>query len=462
MGSFLKHRDALRRTFIRRIHIVIHKGAALRIRRNGAQRGNGEMCVAETICIAGGETLRGTISVQGSKNAALPVLAATLLHKGVSVLKNCPDIADVDNMLCILRHLGCRVKRQGHTVTVDAAEAAYRSVDGTCAGNMRGLVLFLGSMTGRFHRAQLPYPGGCVIGERPIDLHLAGLDALGVRIAEKEAYVCAEGRPAGGMVRLAGTSVGATENLLLAAACAERQTVIDGCALEPEIATLCRYLRKIGVQIKGVGTKQLTIEPLRSQRQEAVSFRIPGDRIVAGTCALAAVGCGGQIGIRGVGLQDLKGQPEVLQALGAKIAYDPEKQLLRVYGPEIICPIPYLETAPYPGFPTDLQSQLLAVLTKARGTSTIVERIFEQRFRIVEPLRNMGAAIEVRGCEAKVTGPRRLHGAHVEARELRGGAGLVIAGLMAEGNSEIGGVGYLRRGYENICRDFRMLGARIQ
>lgn len=420
------------------------------------------MHVAETICIVGGKTLQGTIHIQGSKNAALPVLAATLLHNGVSVLKNCPDIADVDNMLRILQHLGCTVKRQGHTVTVDAAQAIYRPIDAACAGNMRGLVLFLGSMIGRFHQAQLPYPGGCVIGARPIDLHLTGLRVLDVQIAEKEAYVCADGKPAGGLVKLAKTSVGATENLLLAAAGAKKQTVIEDCALEPEITALCRYLTKIGVQIEGVGTKQLTVRPVCGRTQEIVTYRIPGDRIVAGTCALAAVGCGGQIGIRGIALQDLKGQLEVLHALGAKTAYFPEMQLLRIHAPGKIRAIPYLETAPYPGFPTDLQSQLLAVLTKAHGTSTIVERIFEQRFKIVEPLQKMGAAIEVHGCEAKITGAVKLHGACVEAKELRGGAGLVIAGLMAEGNSEIGGVGYLRRGYENICRDFRMLGARIK
>lgn len=419
------------------------------------------MHVAETICIVGGKTLKGTIQIQGSKNAALPILAASLLHAGVSVFRNCPDIADVDNMLRILQHLGCKVKREGHTVTVDAARAVYCPIDETCAGNMRGLVLFLGSMIGRFHQAQLPYPGGCVIGARPINLHLAGLRALGVQITEKETYVCADGKPYGGRVMLAQTSVGATENLLLAAAGANEQTLIEGCALEPEITALCGYLTKIGVQIKGVGTKQLLVRPVCGRTRGTVTCRIPGDRIVAGTCALAAVGCGGQIGIRGIALPDLKGQIEVLHALGAKTAYYPGRQLLQIDAPERISAIPYLETAPYPGFPTDLQSQLLAVLTKARGTSTIVERIFEQRFRIVEPLRKMGAAVEVCGCEAKITGTAKLHGARAEAKELRGGAGLVIAGLMAEGNSEIGGVAYLRRGYEDICRDFRMLGAQI-
>lgn len=418
--------------------------------------------MAETICIIGGKTLRGTIQIQGSKNAALPVLAASLLHNGVSILKNCPDIADVDNMLRILQHLGCAVKRQGHTVTVDAARASFRLIDEACAGNMRGLILFLGSMIGRFRQAQLPYPGGCVIGARPIDLHLTGLRVLGVQITEKEAYVCADGIPDGGTVKLAHTSVGATENLLLAAVGARKQTIIEGCALEPEITALCGYLTKIGVQIRGVGTERLVVRPVCGQTVGTVTYRIPGDRIVAGTCALAAVGCGGQIGISGIALPDLKGQLEVLHALGAKTAYFPRLQFLRVYAPDKIRAIPYLETAPYPGFPTDLQSQLLAVLTKAHGTSTIVERIFEQRFKIVDPLRKMGAAVEVCGSEAKITGPVKLHGARAEAKELRGGAGLVIAGLMAEGNSEICGIGYLRRGYEDICRDFRMLGARIE
>lgn len=420
----------------------------------------GEAHTLNTIRIVGGHPLQGEITVQGSKNAALPILAATLLNPGKTELFNCPFISDVEDMLAILASLGCKIHRNHRTLTIDSSQLTSHCVPMHHAGRMRSSVLCLGALLGRLGEAAIPYPGGCVIGQRPIDLHLKGLQELGVVIREEENGIYGSGRPKGGHTTLSIPSVGATENLLLAAAGGNKRTVLCGCAMEPEILALCQYLQSIGVNIQGIGSPQLIIEPAREFRFSR--FTIPGDRIVAGTYVLAVAGTGGSVAIKGVDEIGWRGQCYPYGMLGLQIQYDQTKKTLTVIAPEKLRSIHFLDTAPYPGFPTDLQSQMLAVLTCAHGSSCLQETIFEQRFRIVKELRKMGAKVYREGSLVMIEGVPCLRGASLQTKELRGGAALVIAGLMAQGESEIHGVSFIERGYEDICRDLQMLGAQIE
>ncbi len=412
------------------------------------------------IKIVGGRPLQGAIRIQGSKNAALPILAATVLNQGRTILKNCPMITDVEDMLGILSSLGCFVHKEKNTVIVDSRYINSHCIPAHLAGKMRSSILLLGALLGRMGEAKIPYPGGCVIGARPVDLHLKGLQELGVDIKEADAIIEGRGKPLGGRVCLSIPSVGATENLLLAAAGGKGVTVLCGCAKEPEIVALCEYLQCIGVGIKGIGTDQIFVYP--PKRLRGVEFTIPGDRIVAGTYALAVAATGGEIFIKGVDEIGWRGQLYHYQMLNMQLQFDKPSKTLRVKAPGRPHSIVFLDTAPYPGFPTDLQSQMLAVLTCADGTSCLQETIFEQRFKIVEQLEKMGASVYREGNLVMIEGVPCLKGTRLETKELRGGAGLVIAGLMAQGESEITGVSYIERGYEDICRDMQILGADIE
>ncbi len=412
------------------------------------------------IRIVGGRPLQGEIRVQGSKNAVLPMLAGALLNRGQTVLHGCPGIADVAAMLSVLERLGCRVDRERDTVVIDAKELRDCRVTGEDAGKMRSSVLLMGGLLGRMGQARIAYPGGCVIGKRPIDIHLCGLSEMGVSIKKEPEGINAQGRPKGGTIRLAFPSVGATENLLLAAAGASEITVLDGCAKEPEIVALCEFLQCMGAEIYGGGTARIVIRP--PKRLESAEYRVPGDRIVAGTYALAAVSTGGSLTIEGVDRAGWRGQLYPLQLLGAKVLWKEDRAALGIQAPKRPAGIPFLDTAPYPGFPTDLQSQMLAVLAGADGISCLQETIFEQRFKVIDQLRKMGAQIEQAGNLAVIEGTSPLRGTLLEARELRGGAALVTAALGAEGESRIRGVEFIERGYENICRDLQQLGGQIE
>lgn len=411
------------------------------------------------IRVNGGIPLCGKLQVQGSKNAVLPILAATVLHPGVSCLHNCPDISDVADMLEILRRLGCLIEKRGHTICVDASVLGGTQIDKAQAGKMRSSILLLGSLLGRCADAQVAYPGGCVIGARPIDLHVGGLRAMGASVTETDGYVNACGMPQGGTVCLSFASVGATENLLLAAARAQTKTVIEGCAREPEIVALCEFLQEMGAQILGGGTSRIEIVPMQKSRD--VEYTIPGDRIVAGTYALATAATRGSTTICGVDGAGWRGQLYPLQMLGAELSFEEDAQALRLDMKERPQGIAFLDTAPYPGFSTDLQSQMLAVLSSATGISCLQETMFEKRFQMAHELVKMGANIQMQKDLVVVQGVERLKGAQVTAQDLRGGAGLVLAALAAEGESRIYGVEFIERGYASLCEDLRALGAQI-
>lgn len=426
-----------------------------------------------TLHIHGGIPLQGKVRIQGSKNAALPILAAALLTEDISEIKNCPQISDVQSMVSILGSLGCRVRRVGDGYLVDSGQAGACNMSGEAITGMRSSLCLLGAMLGRFGEVEMAYPGGCVIGRRPIDLHLKALQKMGVTFREEDGKLLGTvEKLRGADIRLSVSSVGATENILLAAVRAEGDTTITGAAREPEVEALCRYLVACGARIEGVGTSILVVrggEPLHG-----AEFTVPADRIVAGTYLFACVGCGGSVLLENAPCGELQAVVYAAELMGAKCQMDcvgengvygadyGHESGIYVQGPERPKAVPRLRTAVYPGFPTDLQSMALAVLTRAEGKSCVEESIFENRFRVVEPLQSMGADVVLYTPNiALVRGVKTLRGAKVEARELRGGAALVLAGLMAEGESEITGCGYIERGYENIGKDLRDLGARI-
>ena len=405
--------------------------------------------------IKGPRRMRGELLVQGSKNAALPILAATLLGRGIFILHHCPRISDVEHMLELLEDAGCRVRWEGHMLIVDTREVCNYRVSGNGAGKMRSTVTLLGSILGRMHRVEIPYPGGCTIGKRPIDLHIRGLQQLGAIFEHQEHTLSGNAEILhGAQVYLDFPSVGATENVLLAAVLADGTTVIHGAAMEPEIIELASFLRKMGADIQGDGTPIVTIKGVK--RLHAAEYIIPSDRIVAGTYLFGAMMTQGEVRLLHVPLSHLGTLPDLLRQMGAVV--EAEEDWIYVKMERQCRCIPYMVTAPFPGFPTDLQSALMAALSTASGMSFIEEKIFEARFQIVEELRKMGASITSEESFALIDGDARLHGAHVEAKELRGGAALIMAALAAEGETCISGMEYVCRGYENINEDLKNLG----
>lgn len=417
--------------------------------------------------VRGGISLQGNVRVQGSKNAALPILAATLLTGEESCIRNCPKIADVQNMVGLLKSLGCAVRREGDGWRVDSSRIHGGNMPGEAIAGMRSSLCLLGALIGRCGEVVMEHPGGCVIGSRPIDIHLAALGRMGVTFAEEDGKL--RGSAAhlhGAEILLPFPSVGATENILLAAALAEGDTVIEGAAMEPEVVSLCQYLEACGADIAGSGGKRLRIKG--GAKLHGADFTVPADRIVAGTYLFACLGTGGSVFLEDAPCGQMRSVLQTAERMGAQCqpcggdGKPGRGGGLYVQGPERPLAVPRLQTDIYPGFPTDLQSIVLATLTVARGTSCIEEKIFENRFRVAEPLRRMGADIQLPDAHmARVRGVEHLHGARVEARELRGGAALTLAALIAEGESEITGCGFIERGYENIARDLRELGARI-
>ncbi|MCC8101012.1 MAG: UDP-N-acetylglucosamine 1-carboxyvinyltransferase [Clostridiales bacterium] len=407
--------------------------------------------------IAGKKPLCGELTIQGPKNAALPVLAACLLGDGPCVIENCPQIQDVEDTLALLRLLGCKTSRSGHIVSVDASGVEHFSIFGAEAERIRSSVLFLGALLGRMGEAALPYPGGCAIGSRPIDLHLAAMEKLGVRFSKRsESGIYANGsQMRGACIHLPQPSVGATENTVLAAVLAEGETVIGNAALEPETEELCRFLNLRGADIRREPDGRIRISGKKVLRP--VRYRLDADRIVAGSYLLAGAACGGSIHFHNLPLSQLSALLAVLSRMGVTVTED---GVMRATGRRLAGG--NVTTAPYPGFPTDLQSPLMAAFCLAQGTGQICETMFENRFRTAAELRKMGADITIEGNCALVKGNAVLYGADVCAPDLRGGAALVTAALAASGRSRIQGYGYIARGYENICRDFQGLGAEIR
>lgn len=401
--------------------------------------------------------MQGELLVQGSKNAVLPILAATLLGKGVFILHHCPRITDVEHMLELLEETGCRIKREGHMLILDTRDAEKWKIEGKSAGKMRSTVNLLGSVLGSMHQVEIPYPGGCTIGKRPIDLHLKGMEQLGAVFERKEHTLCGRAEHLhGAEIYLDFPSVGATENILLAAVTAKGQTIIHGAAMEPEIVELAEFLRKMGACIQGDGSPVISVEGRETLC--AAEHIVPSDRIVAGTYLLGTVLTGGETRLLNVPVKHLGTLPKLLEDLGAKVETDPGMHWISVNMNRSIRPLSYLATTPFPGFPTDLQSVLMAVLGKSTGFSLLEEKIFEARFQVVPELQKMGANIQAGGSFALIEGVKAYHGAELEAKELRGGAALVMAALAAEGMSLVSGMEFVHRGYEDLCGDLKKLG----
>ncbi|MCI8888741.1 MAG: UDP-N-acetylglucosamine 1-carboxyvinyltransferase [Hungatella sp.] len=410
------------------------------------------------ILVQGYHSLKGELEIQGSKNAALPMMAAAVLHKGTTVLNYVPRIQDVFCMMGILESMGCVCTMEGHRLTIDAGCLTDVRIPEKNGKAMRSSIVLLGALLGRSGEAYAHYPGGCSIGSRPIDMHLDALEKLGAVFREEEGIIHAQTmRLKGSTISFDYPSVGATENVLLAAAGAEGITVLKGAAREPEIAALCGMLQAMGAEIWGTGTDCLMIHGTR--RYKDVVRDVPGDRIVTGTYLSAVMAAGGEGVFKRSSPKDLDCVVKTMEKAGAHIRILDDVLEVKMKGrPKAIS----VETNPYPGFPTDLQSMMMVLLAIGDGRGCLKETVFEGRFATAKELHKMGAGIIIEGKEACITGQKSLTGARVQACDLRGGAALVIAGLAAEGETVITECHHILRGYEDICRDLRCLGAVIR
>ena len=409
--------------------------------------------------IQGGRPLYGTLAVHGAKNSVLPILAACLLVPGQCVLHNCPDLSDVSATLDILRLLGCRADREGDSVVIDASSLTRWNIPEHLMREMRSSVTFLGALLARLGEAELSYPGGCELGPRPIDLHLAALRALGAEILEEQgALVCRRGTLRGREICLAVPSVGATENAVLAACGCPGVTTIVGVAREPEIADLQGFLQAAGARVTGAGTSTIEVEGCADLHP--VEYRVMGDRIAAATYLCGCAAAGGEVELTGVSPDTLTAVLACLEEAGCALHTGPDQIVLASRA--LLRGISPVRTAPYPGFPTDAQAILMAALAGGEGATLFVENIFDSRYRHVDELRRMGADIQVAGRAAMVSGVGRLHGAAVRSTDLRGGAALVVAGLGAEGITQVGELRHIRRGYQALDKNLSALGADIR
>ena len=408
--------------------------------------------------IIGGKPLYGDIYIQGSKNAVLPIMAASLLVKGTCVLYGVPLIEDVYSMMEILKSLGAKLCLTGHRLQIDASGPLIPEIPEEQMRKMRSSIILLSPLLVRCKEASVCYPGGCNIGRRPVDLHLKALKALGAEIKEEGACISAfAANLTGASVRFPFPSVGATENALLAAVCAKGDTVLSGCAKEPEVEELCRFLNAAGACIKRLGAGEFLIRGTSLLRE--VSWYIPGDRIVAGTYLSYVAGCGGRLYLRGAPVDHMKSTLEVLKKAGVKIWPEPKGILCEAAGRRKA--VPYIRTEPYPGFPTDMQSLILPVFSCADGITVVEETIFEGRFQAAGELGGLGAEVYVDGRRIIISGVCALTGNHMTATDLRGGAALVGAALMARGESRVENISHILRGYEGLERDIRRAGGEI-
>lgn len=409
--------------------------------------------------VVGGKQLNGEINIQGSKNAVLPILAATVLVNGITKLNHCPKIQDVYHMIKILEAIGCTAEWDNSSLIVDTSPLNTSTVPEGYVKKMRSSIIMMGALLGRTNTVTITYPGGCTIGERPIDYHISALQKMNILFKEEgEMIQCTSTGIKGNDILLVKPSVGATENVILAAVLAKGITTLYNAAKEPEIVELCNYLNAAGANVIGAGSEKIVINGVKALHE--VEYTVASDRIVAGTYLAAVAGTGGKAVIRGVDCESLEYVIDILRLMGSNIYCGSDYIMINSQGRPV--PIPYIETKPYPGFPTDMQSQIMAVLMMATGTSKIVENIFENRYQNVNELIKFGADIDVRDRDAVIHGVPRLYGSEVYASELRGGAALVIAGLMANGKTTVYNPYFIQRGYEDICRDFRQLGADVQ
>lgn len=414
----------------------------------------------DKIVITGGKPLRGKVKISGAKNASLAVLCAAILSRSEVILENVPDISDVRVMMEIINSMGTKVSwENAATIKVVPSEQVSFEAPYHLVKKLRASNLLLGPVLARFGRAQVALPGGCNIGVRPMDLHFKGLAGLGAELKMEHGYVrgSVQGKLKGARVYLDFPSVGATENIMMAACLAKGQTLIENSAKEPEIVDLANFLNTIGARVRGAGTDVIKIDGVRSLEKGGRYSVIP-DRIEAGTFMVAAAATGGDVTL--VNLIPTHLEPLSAKLREANVDVYEEEDTLRVSAGKPLQPID-IKTMPYPGFPTDMQSQLMAMLASVPGTSMIVENIFENRFMVANELKRMGARIKVEGRMAVIEGVPALHGAQVKATDLRSGAALIIAGLSAAGETEISNAVYIDRGYHNLEEKLGSLGATI-
>lgn len=409
--------------------------------------------------IEGGRELYGEVEVQSAKNAVLPLFAASLLAGSPVTIGNIPLISDVSCMAEILRELGAKVTFRGKEVVIDPTNAHSHALSSRLTKELRSSVFMLGSLLSRFHRAIIAYPGGCDIGLRPIDLHLGALKRLGVKIAEEDGYIlCSCEKLKGEEILLDFPSVGATENILLAAVEAEGRTILRNAAREPEIVDLARFLNGMGAKVRGAGSDTVVIDGVKELH--GIEFTPCKDRIEAGTFLIAGAICGGEIAVNGINGEFLNSLLHKLRENGCKIGVKNDKITIENHR-RIRCNR-RIETLPYPGFPTDLQAQIAVLNCFGVGSCMVVENLFETRFRYVQQLVKMGADIRVKERTAFIVGVEKLHGASLVAEDLRGGAALVLAALGAEGSSEVLDLSFLDRGYSDFHNKLKQIGANVQ
>lgn len=412
----------------------------------------------QSYIINGGKRLTGKIEIQSAKNSVLALLAGCVLSSGTVVIKKCPKITDVLNMLEILREMGAEISWNDDNVSIECSKIESGEISEKLAKEMRSSIFLLGSILSRFKQGRIIYPGGCDIGVRPIDLHINGLKKLGMTVEENGEQILCEGKEMhSGHIALSFPSVGATENLILASVFLKGQTVIENAAREPEIVDLQNFINKMGGCVSGAGSRTITVNGV--EKLGSVEFEPIKDRIVAGTYLIGVAMAGGDIEISGVPNQNIHSLIAKMRKSTCKIKCYDDK--IRMIVPRRPISVPLIETMPHPGFPTDLQAQIFAMQTISEGTSVIIENIFETRFKHASELIKMGANVKVFDKLAVIQGVLQLHGATVHAKDLRGGASLVLAGLCAKGQTVVKEIHHIERGYENFVENLSKLGADI-
>ena len=418
------------------------------------------MSLKQAISVRGGKQLEGEIRVQGAKNSALPILAAAVLCKTQVTLYNCPRLTDCDAAMRILTTLGCTCKREGGSVTINPSVISRTDIPASLMREMRSSVIFSGALLGREKICRLSFPGGCEIGARPIDFHLAAFEKMGVSVHDEHGYlICRADKLSGAVIRLPLPSVGATENVMLAAVLAEGVTEIHNAAREPEITDLADFLTKCGAKIQGAGSGLIRIEGVRELH--GCDYTIMPDRIAAATYLCCGAITRGELLLTNADFRSAEPVLSVLEQTGCSIYRIGDNCIYLNARKKLKAPST-VRTAAHPGFPTDAQPMLMALCTAVKGTTIFVETIFENRYRHAAELSRMGAKINVEGRVAVVEGGERLSGAELMATDLRGGAAMITAGLFADGVTKIGNAGYIYRGYEDIEERLRSVGADIK
>lgn len=410
--------------------------------------------------VEGNNRLNGEISISGSKNSVLPIIASSILNKKTCTIKNCPKIADTYLSIKILKHLGCKVTFEDNTLIINSSQLSSTYLPSDLVSQMRSSIIFLGSLLGREKECTLGYPGGCELGKRPIDLHIYGLKQLGANIVEDISDIKANTTHlTGATINLSFPSVGATENIMLAAVLAKGTTIINNPAKEPEIIELSNFLNSMGAKVSGSGTNK--IEIIGVDELYETEFTITPDRIVAGTYIVGTLITQGEVYFNNINVNIISSYKSELEHIGAIFSYFDNGILVK--SKNILKPIKNISTSPHPGFPTDMQSQVVSLLSTVKGKSVVYENIFENRTKHIDELCKMGAFISVSENSKKftITGVDKLHGCEVYAKDLRGGASLILASLVANGTTTINNSYYIQRGYENIDIDLQKLGANI-